>query len=103
MRKAESYLLEGVHPRVIVDGIEMAKNETMKFLEEFKLTKEINRDILLEVARTSLMTKIHPSMAEQITDIVTDAVLTIKKEDKIDLHMIEIMHMKHKRWPMNLS
>jgi T-complex protein 1 subunit zeta len=28
--------------------------------------------------------------------IVTDAVLTIQKEDEIDLHMVEIMHMKHK-------
>lgn len=27
---------------------------------------------------------------------MTDAVLTIKREDKIDLHMVEIMHMRHK-------
>jgi len=68
-------LAENVHPRVLVDGIELAKNETLRFLETFKITKEIDRELLLEVARASLMTKIHPKLAEQLTDIVTDAVL----------------------------
>lgn len=68
-------MAENVHPRVLVDGIELAKNETLRFLETFKITKEIDRELLLEVARASLMTKIHPKLAEQLTDIVTDAVL----------------------------
>ena len=97
LRKSEQFLAEGVHPRILVDGIEMAKNETLKFLETFKIEKEMNREVLLEVARTSLMTKIHPRLAEQLTDIVTDAVLQIKKPNgQIDLHMVELMHMKHK-------
>lgn len=97
LRKSEQFLAEGVHPRVLVDGIEMAKNETLRFLETFKIQKEMTREVLLEVARASLMTKIHPKLAEQLTDIVTDAVLQIKKENgQIDLHMVELMHMKHK-------
>jgi T-complex protein 1 subunit zeta len=96
MRKAEAYLADGVHPRVLVDGIESAKIETLKFLEEFKETKTIDRDVLIDVAKSSLETKIHPKLAEQMAAIVTDAVLTIQKEDEIDLHMVEIMHMKHK-------
>lgn len=75
LRKAEQYLAESVHPRVLVDGIEMAKNETLKFLETIKIEKEMNRETLIEVARASLMTKIHPKLAEQLTEIVTDAVL----------------------------
>jgi T-complex protein 1 subunit zeta len=31
-----------------------------------------------------------------LTEIVVDAILTIKKDENIDLHMIEIMHMIHK-------
>lgn len=31
-----------------------------------------------------------------MTEIVTDAVLTVKKDDNIDLFMVEIMHMQHK-------
>ena len=50
LRKSEQFLAEGVHPRILVDGIEMAKNETLKFLETFKITKEMDREVLLEVA-----------------------------------------------------
>jgi T-complex protein 1 subunit zeta len=49
------------------------------------------------VSRTSLMTKLAPHLAEQLTDIVTDAVLTIRQpEEPLDLYMVEIMHMRHK-------
>jgi len=37
MRQAERYIKEGVHPRVLTDGIELAKVETLKFLETFKV------------------------------------------------------------------
>lgn len=47
----------------------------------------------MEVAKTSLMTKIHPNLANPLTEIIVDAVQTIKKDDRIDLHMVEIMHM----------
>lgn len=47
----------------------------------------------MDVAKTSLMTKIHPSLANPLTEIIVDAVQTIQKENNIDLHMIEIMHM----------
>lgn len=97
MRQAERYLGEGVHPRILVDGIEIAKKETLSFLEQFKIVKEdVSKELLMEIARTSLMTKIHPNLANPLTDILVDAVLTIKKEDRIDLHMIEVMHMQHK-------
>lgn len=41
------------------------------------------------VSRTSLMTKLAPHLAEQLTDIVTDAVLTIRQPDQpLDLYMV---------------
>lgn len=97
MRQAERYLGEGVHPRILVDGIEIGKKETLAFLEEFKIPKpELTKELLMEVAKASLMTKVHPNIANPLTEIIVDAVNTIKKDDKIDLHMIEIMHMQHK-------
>ena len=56
----------------------------------------VSRDLLLHVARTSLNTKIHPSIANPLTEIVVDAVNTIIRDERIDLHMIEVMHMQHK-------
>ena len=78
MRQAERYLGEGVHPRILVDGIEIAKKETLAFLEKTKIVQtDLSRETLLEMARTSLMTKIHPSLANPLTDIIVDAVQTI--------------------------
>lgn len=93
MRQAERYLGEGVHPRILVDGIELAKKQTLEFLEQFKIKKEINKELLMEVAKASLNTKIHPNLANPLTEIVVDAVQTIQREDRIDLHMVELMHM----------
>jgi T-complex protein 1 subunit zeta len=98
MRQAERYLGEGVHPRILVDGIELAKKETLAFLEKAKIAHpDVKKELLLDVARASLMTKVHPTIAQPLTEILVDAVQTIRKPDQpIDLHMIEIMHMQHK-------
>ena len=103
MRQAERYIGDGVHPRILVDGIELAKNATLKFLEEFKVKKEMDRETLINVARCSLGTKIHPDLGNPLCEILVDAVDTIakprkerKNDDPIDLHMVEIMHMQHK-------
>ena len=53
--------------------------------------------MLLSVARTALSTKLIPALANQLVEMVVDAVLTIQKPDApIDLHMVEIMHMVHR-------
>lgn len=98
LRQAQRYLGEGVHPRILVDGIDIAKKETLKFLETFKVAhEEPSKELLMEVAKNSLNTKIHPSLANPLTEIVVDAVQTIRRPDRpIDLHMVETMHMIHK-------
>lgn len=97
MRVAERYLGEGVHPRILVDGIELAKKETLAFLDTQKIPyPDVTKELLMEVAKASLMTKVHPNIANPLTEILVDAVNTIKRDDRIDLHMIEIMHMQHK-------
>jgi T-complex protein 1 subunit zeta len=97
LKQADRFIQEGLHPRVIVDGYDLAKDETLKFLDSFKVTKEIDRELLLSVARTSLSTKINKALAEQLTPSIVDAVLAIqRKPEKPDLHMIEIMKMQHR-------
>eukprot|EP00743_Colponemidia_sp_Colp-15_P000136 GILK01000156.1.p1 GENE.GILK01000156.1~~GILK01000156.1.p1 ORF type:complete len:557 (-),score=88.46 GILK01000156.1:1575-3188(-) len=97
LKQAERFLADGLHPRIITDGFELAKNETLRFLEEFQVKKQVDRELLVSVARTSLRTKVHPELADKLTEIVVDAVLTIRRDGQpIDLHMIEIMHMVHR-------
>lgn len=97
LKQADRYISEGLHPRVITDGYEIAKNEALKFLDEFKLQRDVDRELLLSVARTSLATKLNSTLAEQLTPSIVDAVLAIYNPPaKPDLHMIEIMTMQHR-------
>src|SRR5579871_3977722 len=61
------------------------------------MKREIDRELLLSVARTSLSTKLNAALAEQLTPDIADAVLAIYQPPaKPDLHMIEIMTMQHR-------
>ncbi|KAG6482562.1 hypothetical protein ZIOFF_059194 [Zingiber officinale] len=101
MKQSEQKISEGMHPRVLVDGFEIAKRATLEFLEKFKTPVVMgdapDKEILKMVARTTLRTKLYESLADQLTNAVVDAVLCIRKQDEpIDLFMVEIMHMRHK-------
>jgi T-complex protein 1 subunit zeta len=97
LKQADRYISEGLHPRIITDGFEVAKIEALKFLDGFKLAKEVDRELLLSVARTSLTTKLNATLAQKLTPDIVDAVLAIYQEPaKPDLHMVEIMKMQHR-------
>jgi len=104
LRQAEIYLNEGIHPRVITDGYEKAKSAALEYLSGFGRTlgeqedMTVDRELLLQVARTSLETKVSSELTEVLTPVVTDAVLAIQNDKiaaDVDLHMIEIMPMMH--------
>ncbi|KAL6771143.1 CCT6 [Auxenochlorella protothecoides x Auxenochlorella symbiontica] len=99
MKQAERYIGEGLHPRVIVEGYELAKRAALTFLDGFKEAVDVSdREALRCVARSALRTKLREDLADQLTDIVTDAVCIVRPADgaPIDLHMVEIMHMRHR-------
>lgn len=100
MKLAEQSLSEGLHPRLIAEGFDLARDETIKFLDSFKVPMEdplSDRERLVCVARTALRTKIAPSLADPMAEVCVDAIRCIKKEGQpLDLHMVEIMHMKNK-------
>lgn len=58
---------------------------------------QINYESLIDVARTSLRTKVHSSLTDVLADVCVNALLTLHQKGKsIDLHMVEIMEMQHK-------
>uniref|UniRef100_A0A2K6ATT1 Uncharacterized protein n=1 Tax=Macaca nemestrina TaxID=9545 RepID=A0A2K6ATT1_MACNE len=74
-----------------------AKEKALQFLEEVKVSREMDREALIDVARTPLRTKVHAELVDVLTEAVVDSIWAIKKQDEpIDLFMIEIMEMKHK-------
>ncbi|KAK7829248.1 LOW QUALITY PROTEIN: hypothetical protein U0070_012719 [Myodes glareolus] len=97
LKQADLYISEGLHPRIITEGFEAAKERALQFLEQVKVSREMDRETLVDVARTSLRTKVHAELADVLTEAVVDSILAIKKKDEpIDLFMVEIMEMKHK-------
>jgi T-complex protein 1 subunit zeta len=97
LKQADIYIAEGLHPRIIVEGFDLAKNRALEVLERVKLPAKPDRELLLQVARSSLQTKLTTEVAEHLTNVVVDAVLAIHIEGKpVDLFMIEIMEMMHK-------
>ncbi|ORY33410.1 putative t-complex protein 1 zeta subunit (tcp-1-zeta) [Naematelia encephala] len=105
LKQADRYIQEGVHPRVIGEGFDMAKKEALSFLDSYKQTPTLDRANLIAVAHTSLATKLHAALAKKLSADVVDAVLAIQApapkdttefREPIDLHMIEVMKMQHK-------
>jgi len=99
LKQAERYLGEGLHPRLICDGYDAAREHVLEVLDNFKIdATQADRELLCNVSRTSLRTKLQPEIADQMTEAVVDAIHSISVEDEpIDLHMVEIMHMVHKQ------
>lgn len=62
-------MLQGLHPRIIAEGFEAAKDKALAVLEEVKVTQEMDRETLINVARTSLRTKVHTELADLLTEV----------------------------------
>ena len=60
---------QGLHPRIVADGFDLAKKEALRVLETMRLPRPIDRDTLIAVARTSLRTKVPQKIADLLTDV----------------------------------
>ncbi len=101
LKQAERFTSEGLHPRPLTEGYEIAKDMVLEFLENFKESKPNiikDRELLTSVVRTSLRTKLSQEIAEKMSDAIVSSVLSIAEEGQLlDLHMVEVMEMQHKK------
>ena len=100
LKQAERFTQEGLHPRLICEGYEVAKEMVLEFLEHYKVTMPNiygDREMLQSVARCALRTKLNVDTADKMADNVVNAMMCIAEEGTpIDMHMIEILDMQHK-------
>lgn len=61
--------MQGLHPRMLTEGFDLARAKTLEVLDKMKIKIEPKRDILLDVARTSLRTKVHQTLADVLTEV----------------------------------
>ena len=89
-----SFMVQGVHPHLITEGFQLAYDALVKLLHECKQSPPADRNLLFEVARTAVRTKLDQGLADHVGECVVDAVLAIRRDEQDnepDLHMIEIM------------
>jgi T-complex protein 1 subunit zeta len=106
LRQAERYTSEGLHPRIITDGYDIARDAAIEFLESFKVPvnsdsnsgNKYDRELMTCIAATSLKTKLDHDLADAMTHAIVDAILCVAPEDDrpVDLNMIEVMTMERK-------
>lgn len=100
LKQADTYISEGLHPRLITEGFDLARNKCIELLKTCRIdcpSEMPDRSILMFVAGTSLRTKVHSDLATILTEHVVDAVLAIRQPERpLDLHRIELMQMQHK-------
>lgn len=125
LKQADIFLCEGLHPRILTEGFDLARVKSLEILDELKVPIEVRtvrthsnewhkifhfscsldlvgkfqatKENLLDVARTSLRTKVHATLTDVLANVCVDALLALHQKDKpIDLHMVELMEMQHK-------
>eukprot|EP01054_Gregarina_sp_Poly1_P001349 Gregarina_sp_Poly_1__1348@NODE_1333_length_4355_cov_224_001632_g897_i0_p1_GENE_NODE_1333_length_4355_cov_224_001632_g897_i0NODE_1333_length_4355_cov_224_001632_g897_i0_p1_ORF_typecomplete_len564_score102_39Cpn60_TCP1/PF00118_24/4_8e137_NODE_1333_length_4355_cov_224_001632_g897_i0821773 len=110
LKLAQRLIDEGVHPRVLAAGLDMARLEATRFLDVFKVERKNiagDRELMEAIARCSLATKLDATMANRMTTILVDAIQCLMghsptsihddlEEGKIplDLFMVEVLSMK---------
>jgi len=78
LKKAEELIDRNIHPTVITRGFKIAKEETLKFLEEMSKPVTINdMDILKKIALTSMSGKSVERASPILADIVVQAVTEV--------------------------
>jgi thermosome len=95
LEKAEELLDKDVHPTVIVDGYMKASRKAIEALRSVaeKISPD-DRQWLIKVARTSMQTKLVSKEAEDLAELVVDAVLQVaEKTDKgyrVDIDNVKV-------------
>ena len=95
LSKAEDLLKKDVHSSVIVEGYQAASEKTLEILSEIaKKIQPDDRESLLNIAKTSMESKLVSDESDSLSKIVVDAILkiAIKKDEKytVDLDNIKV-------------
>lgn len=87
LEKAESLIENGVHPTVVVKGYRLAAAKAVEILENLAIstTGEDEKEMLVEVARTSITGKASEKYNRLIAELCVDAVLAIRERGIVDL------------------
>ncbi|CAB0006403.1 unnamed protein product [Nesidiocoris tenuis] len=98
LKKSDAYLSEGVHPRIIANGLTEGRKHIPDALKAISIPFTFGRAMLHQIAKVSLQSKLPKETANTLVDVCVDAFMSVynPEGDSVDLNMIEIMVMQHK-------
>ncbi|HET6730648.1 MAG TPA: thermosome subunit beta [Nitrososphaeraceae archaeon] len=97
IEKAEDLIAKDVHPTIIVDGYRKSATKAVEILNNIAQKIDPNdKDQLIRVAKTSMQTKLISKEADQVAQIVVNAILQVSehnadgKGSRVDLDDIKV-------------
>ena len=91
LEKAEKLIESGVHPTIVVKGYRLAADKAVEILESLAIsTDENEKELLVNVARTSITGKASEKYNRLIAELCVDAVLAIRERGIADLKNVII-------------
>ncbi|CBZ53279.1 putative TCP-1/cpn60 family chaperonin [Neospora caninum Liverpool] len=80
LRVGNQLVKEGVHPTAVIAGFKLAMKESVKYIQEH-LTSRVdanNKEVLLNVATTTISSKLIGTETNHFADLVVRAILSVK-------------------------
>ncbi len=97
LKKAEDLLDQNIHPSTIVEGYKLAREKSLEILKKnaIEITED-DRQSLINIAKTSMSSKIVKIEDEKLANIVVDAMLSVmeKKDDKVIADIDKVVIVK---------
>ena len=95
LEKAQELIDKEVHSTVIIDGYGKAADQALEILKKIAIKVDINnKDTLLKIAITSMMSKLVAEESKDLAKVVVDACLSVVEKDegtiKVDLDNIKV-------------
>ncbi|KAK6539784.1 T-complex protein 1 subunit alpha [Orbilia ellipsospora] len=98
LRRANELVKNRIHPTTIISGYRLALREAVKYISEVMSTKvdSLERESLINIAKTSMSSKIIGSDSSFFSNIVVDAMLSVrsvnqKQETKYPVKAVNIL------------
>ena len=100
LEQAEELIDKGIHPTIIVDGYFKAVSKAIEFLNEIAVkVKPGDKEVLTQVAETSMQTKLVANDSGELASLVVEALLQVAEQSESGTYKVDIDNVKVEKKP----